>query len=100
MTFVAIAALLNIGLDPLVISVLDWGIRGAAVATVVSQGIAFIGANRLGRVRDIAVYGTLYNFAIMLVIAIIVFLLAEPAIRLFIQEEEDAVRFGTNYLMV
>ncbi|WP_246880081.1 MATE family efflux transporter [Bacillus suaedae] len=192
MTFVAIAALLNIGLDPLFISVLDWGIGGAAVATVLSQGIAFllgilymmrrklvpfsfpvlpkreeaflifklgipsglqmtvifagvtaimtvvnsfggsvvagfgasqridslitlpamalgtavnsmagqnIGANRWGRVRDIAVYGTLYNFAIMLVIAIIVFLLAEPAIRLFIQEE-DAVRFGTNYLRI
>src|SRR4051812_42279894 len=40
--FVMVAALLNIGLDPLFISFFDWGIQGAAYATVLSQGMAFL----------------------------------------------------------
>ncbi|SFL68330.1 putative efflux protein, MATE family [Gracilibacillus orientalis] len=40
--FVAIAVLLNIGLDPLFISVLDLGVQGAAVATILSQGFSFV----------------------------------------------------------
>ncbi|MFD2654952.1 MATE family efflux transporter [Gracilibacillus thailandensis] len=40
--FVAIAVLLNIVLDPLFISVLDLGVQGAAVATILSQGFSFI----------------------------------------------------------
>ncbi|WP_087973713.1 MATE family efflux transporter [Oceanobacillus rekensis] len=40
--FVTIAVLLNIVLDPLFISVLGWGVEGAAYATVISQGIAFL----------------------------------------------------------
>ncbi|MHA6250588.1 MATE family efflux transporter [Oceanobacillus sp. CAU 1775] len=40
--FVTVAVLANIILDPLFISVFDWGIAGAGYATVVSQGIAFI----------------------------------------------------------
>ncbi|MBB6451061.1 putative MATE family efflux protein [Geomicrobium halophilum] len=42
MRFVAIAVFLNIILDPLFIAGFDWGIEGAAYATVVSQGSAFI----------------------------------------------------------
>ena len=37
------AALLNIGLDLLFILVADWGIRGAAAATVISQAVSGIG---------------------------------------------------------
>ena len=38
--FLAIASLINIGLDLLMVCVLDWGVRGAAVATVVSQAVS------------------------------------------------------------
>ncbi|MBD8061009.1 MATE family efflux transporter [Oceanitalea stevensii] len=41
MRFVLVAVLLNIVLDPLLIHVLGLGVRGAAVATVLSQGTAF-----------------------------------------------------------
>src|SRR5699024_991579 len=40
--FVTVAVLANLVLDPLFISVFNWGIEGAGYATVVSQGIAFI----------------------------------------------------------
>lgn len=40
--FVVVAVLLNLVLDPLFIHVLGLGVRGAAVATVVSQGVAFL----------------------------------------------------------
>ena len=190
--FVTVAALLNLVLDPVFISVFDWGIQGAAFATILSQAIAFflglvytihfklapftlpvfpkweevwlilklgipsglqmtvifagitaimtvvnsfggavvagfgasqridslitlpamalgtavnsmagqnIGANRWDRVREIAIYGTIFNFIIMLAIAIIVFILAEPLTSLFIQEKE-AVTFGSDYLKI
>ncbi len=190
--FVMIAAVLNTILDPVFISVFNWGIEGAALATVLSQGIAFflgllytlrrkiipftlpalpkwkevslilklgipsglqmtvifagitaimtvvnsfggavvagfgasqridslitlpamalgtavnsmagqnIGANRWDRVREIAIYGALFNFIIMLGIALLVFLLATPLTRLFIREEQ-AVTFGANYLKI
>lgn len=42
MNILLIGALLNIALDPILIFVLDMGIRGAAVATAVSQGVAFL----------------------------------------------------------
>lgn len=40
--FVFLAVLMNMVLDPIFISVFDWGIEGAAYATIVSQGFAFI----------------------------------------------------------
>lgn len=40
--FVTVAVIANILLDPLFISVFNWGIAGAGYATVVSQGIAFL----------------------------------------------------------
>ncbi|GEL07992.1 putative MATE family efflux protein [Salisediminibacterium halotolerans] len=40
--FVTLALLLNTVLDPLFISGFDWGIAGAAYATIVSQGTAFL----------------------------------------------------------
>ncbi len=40
--FVLIAVILNTILDPLLISVFNWGIEGAAFATLLSQGTAFV----------------------------------------------------------
>ncbi|MBO0993895.1 MATE family efflux transporter [Bacillus sp. SD088] len=40
--FVVIAVILNIFLDPLFIYVFNWGIEGAAFATILAQGIAFL----------------------------------------------------------
>lgn len=42
MRFVLVAVLLNVVLDPLFIHTLGLGIRGAAFATVLSQGLAFL----------------------------------------------------------
>ncbi len=42
--FLAIASVINIGLDLLFIRVFEWGIKGAAYATIVAQGGAFITA--------------------------------------------------------
>ncbi|WP_407272571.1 MATE family efflux transporter [Radiobacillus sp. PE A8.2] len=42
MRFVLLAVILNIVLDPIFISVLNLGINGAAYATVISQGTAFV----------------------------------------------------------
>ena len=42
MRFVLIAVVLNIVIDPLFISTFGWGIRGAAFATIFSQGFAFL----------------------------------------------------------
>lgn len=42
MYIIFIAVLLNVVLDPLFISVFNWGIEGAAFATVVAQAIAFL----------------------------------------------------------
>ncbi|MBP2076307.1 MATE family efflux transporter [Oceanobacillus polygoni] len=40
--FVMIAVALNAALDPIFISVFKWGVEGAAYATVLSQGVAFL----------------------------------------------------------
>src|SRR5699024_7320386 len=40
--FVLLAVLLNIVLDPLFVAGLNWGIQGAALATIAAQGSAFI----------------------------------------------------------
>lgn len=40
--FVLIAVILNTILDPLLISGINWGIEGAAIATLLSQGTAFV----------------------------------------------------------
>lgn len=43
LTFLAISSLMNIGLDLLFVIVFKWGVKGAAAATVISQGISGIG---------------------------------------------------------
>ncbi|HRZ47825.1 MAG TPA: MATE family efflux transporter [Bacteroidales bacterium] len=40
--FLILSTIINIGLDLLFILVFGWGIQGAAIATVISQGVAFI----------------------------------------------------------
>ncbi len=192
LTFVLVAVILNTVLDPIFISVFNWGIEGAAYATVLSQAISFlygllytlrrklvpftlptlptreevwlilklgipsglqmmvihagvlaimsvvntfgenvvagfgasqridslitlpamalgtavnsmagqnIGANRWDRVRQLAIYGAGYNLVIMLIMALVIVLLAEPLIGLFISPGEAAL-FGTDYLKI
>ncbi|TYR80459.1 MATE family efflux transporter [Priestia megaterium] len=69
---------------------------GTAVSSIAGQNI---GAAKWNRVHQIALYGVMYNFAIMFCVAVAIFFLAEQATRLFIQET-DAVAFGTHYLQV
>jgi len=188
--FVALAVILNTILDPIFISLLDLGIMGAAIATIVSQGLALlyglylilkkklvpfsipklpkeeevvlilklgipsglqmtvisagvmaimsvvtsfgegvvagfgaaqrldsvimlpamalgtavnsmagqnIGAKSWDRVKKIAIYGVIYNFIVMTLIAVLVVLFADGLIQLFIQDN-DSVLFGAQYL--
>ncbi len=41
--FLAISVVLNIGLDLFFILLLDWGIKGAAIATIIAQGVSALG---------------------------------------------------------
>ncbi|AST90384.1 MATE family efflux transporter [Sutcliffiella cohnii] len=68
---------------------------GTAVNSMAGQNI---GAGKWNRVRQISIYGIVYNFAIMLLIAILIVFVAEWSINLFIQETE-AVSFGVKYLI-
>lgn len=43
LVFLAVSAVLNIGLDLLFVAVLPWGIRGAALATMIAQYVSGIG---------------------------------------------------------
>lgn len=67
---------------------------GTAVNSMAGQNI---GVGKWDRVHKIVRYGVLYNFAIMLLIGLTIVLLAEFAIKLFIQEEAS-IEFGTTYL--
>ncbi|WP_077623626.1 MATE family efflux transporter [Sediminibacillus massiliensis] len=69
---------------------------GTAVNSMAGQNI---GVAKWNRVRDISKYGVLYNLGIMLVLACLLVVFADFAIRLFIQEEE-AVQFGGDYLRI
>jgi putative MATE family efflux protein len=69
---------------------------GTAVNSMAGQNI---GAKKWGRVKKIALYGVIYNFLIMLVIAIFVMLFSNYMVGLFIQDS-GAVEFGAKYLLV
>ncbi|MCM3408497.1 MATE family efflux transporter [Metabacillus litoralis] len=69
---------------------------GTAVNSMAGQNI---GANKWSRVHDIAKYGVLFNLFIMIAISTIVFVCAEMAVRLFI-DEQDALQFGKEYLRI
>ncbi|MFD2762460.1 MATE family efflux transporter, partial [Lentibacillus juripiscarius] len=69
---------------------------GTSVNSMAGQNI---GVRDWPRVRQIAKFGVLYNFSVMLLVGIIVVLFAEYGIRLFI-EDPAAVSFGTTYLQI
>ncbi|MCP8617315.1 MATE family efflux transporter [Salirhabdus salicampi] len=69
---------------------------GIAVNSMAGQNI---GVKKWDRVKQIAVYGVLYNFCIMIVIALLLVLFARYGITLFIREEHS-VEFGTEYLKI
>ncbi len=69
---------------------------GTAVNSMAGQNI---GINNWSRVQSIAKYAVVYNFVIMVAVAIFIMFFAEIGIRLFIQDEE-AVAFGTTYLRI
>lgn len=67
-----------------------------AVTSMAGQNI---GVGNWPRVERIAKHAVLFNFAIMVLIGIFLIIFGEYGVRMFI-EEEDAVAFGTQYLMV
>lgn len=67
---------------------------GTAINSIAGQNI---GAGQWDRVERVTRYGFFYNLGVMLIIAAILYIFAEPAVRLFLKEEE-AVEFGTEYL--
>lgn len=67
---------------------------GTAVNSMAGQNI---GANRWDRIRQLAIYGAIYNLTIMLTVAVAIVFLAEWLISLFIAPGDAAI-FGTNYL--
>ena len=67
---------------------------GTAINSMAGQNI---GAGQWDRVERVTRYGFFYNLAVMFTIAAILYIFAEPAVRLFLKEEE-AVEFGTDYL--
>ncbi len=69
---------------------------GTAVNSMAGQNI---GVRKWDRVSKITTYGLLYNLGIMLLLALLLVLLAEVAIKLFIQEP-GPVQFGSHYLRI
>ena len=67
---------------------------GSAVTAMAAQNI---GAQQWTRVAQISRAGILYNLVIMSVVAAILFIWAQPLVRLFIRDE-DSVAFGVSYL--
>lgn len=67
---------------------------GTAITAMAGQNI---GAQQWSRIGRITRAGLVYNTGIMLLLASILFVWAEPLIRLFIQDEAS-VDFGTRYL--
>lgn len=67
---------------------------GTAVTSMSGQNI---GANKWDRVYKTARNGLLFNIIVMLPIALLVYIFAEPAVRLFIQDA-DSVAFAKQYL--
>lgn len=67
---------------------------GTAVTAMAGQNI---GAGHWPRITQITRAGILYNTSIMLALASVLFIWAEPLVRMFIQDEASVV-FGTRYL--
>lgn len=69
---------------------------GTAVNSIAGQ---LIGATQPYRLQKLTKLAVVYNIVLMLAIALVILLLAEPGIRLFIQDE-TAVAFGSTYLQI
>lgn len=67
---------------------------GTAVNSMAGQNI---GADKWDRVKKITIYGALYNFIIMIIVATFVFIFANILTRMFIQDQE-AVEYGSAYI--
>lgn len=67
---------------------------GTAVTAMAGQNI---GARQWPRVAQITRAGIVYNTSIMLLLASVLYIWAQPLVRLFIQDEAS-VAFGTHYL--
>ena len=67
---------------------------GIAVNAMAAQNI---GIQNWPRIRQIVWAGLRFNLCVMLAIAALLFVLAEPLVRLFIQDP-DSVAFGRSYL--
>ena len=67
---------------------------GMGVNTMAAQNI---GAGHWPRVRLITRYGVLFNLGIMVTIAAVLLIAAEPLVRLFIRDQAS-VDFGVSYL--
>lgn len=72
------------------------GALGTAVSSMAGQNI---GIRNWQRVHDIAKYGLLYNFIVMLSIGLIVLIFAEYLVKMFIRDVE-AVQFATTYIRI
>src|SRR5690625_2804628 len=70
---------------------------GTAVSSMAGQNI---GVKKWRRVSEITKHTLLYNFAMMALIGIIIVLFAEHGVRLFIQDDHEAVAFATTYLRI
>ena len=70
---------------------------GTAVSSMAGQNI---GVKKWRRVGEITKHTLLYNFAMMAMIGIIIVLFAEHGVRLFIQDDHEAVAFATTYLRI
>lgn len=67
---------------------------GAAVNAMAAQNV---GAQQWARVSAIATAGVIYNAVVMTVIAALLFICAEPLVKLFVRDE-GSVAFGVSYL--
>lgn len=67
---------------------------GAAVNAMAAQNI---GANQWARVAQISKVGLIYNLVVMSFFVALLFIWAEPLVKLFISDK-DSVAFGVSYL--
>lgn len=70
------------------------GALGTATSSMAGQNI---GARNWRRVHTIARYSLVYNFLVMVIIGVFVFLFAEMGVKMFIRDA-GAVEFATTYL--
>lgn len=99
--FLIISACLNIGLDLLFIVTFGWGVFGAAFATILSQLVAGVLFERLGKGLSSA---TILGAAHSALIFIVVYFLGDNMIKLFLpadeQNVETVILWARQYLLV